>query len=209
MKNKVMAIGMALVLALAVSSPADAAKKVNPYVKKWTTFATQTYSGSGDSVLELPKALKAGIIKFTHDGERNFAVWNLNTSLEHNDLLVNTIGEYSGTRTFGLNFMSKKTKALEITADGNWTAVVSPMNSAPKFTGAGAGEGVFKVSLKKKPLWKFSHDGERNFAVWEYCTNGGTDLLVNTIGTYSGKKVGLSGSCIIDVTADGNWSISK
>ena len=63
---------------------------------------------------------------------------------------------------------------------------------------------------------RLSHWGALNFAVWIHGDNGGTDLLVNEIGAYSGTvlvEVGTGifaiapGGCLIEITADGRWLI--
>jgi hypothetical protein len=75
-------------------------------------------------------------------------------------------------------------------------------------TSTGLGDGVFKYS-GGTPIWKVTHDGQSNFAVWEYCTNGATNLLVNKIANYKGTIRGLGGNCIVSVVADGNWTFKK
>ena len=63
---------------------------------------------------------------------------------------------------------------------------------------------------------RLSHWGDGHFAVWVHGDNGGTDLLVNKIGAYSGTvlvEVGTGifaiapGGCSIEVTADGRWRV--
>ena len=63
---------------------------------------------------------------------------------------------------------------------------------------------------------RLSHSGDSNFAVWIHGDNGGSDLLVNEIGRYSGTvlvEVGTGflaiapGGCIIEITANGRWRL--
>jgi hypothetical protein len=66
--------------------------------------------------------------------------------------------------------------------------------------------------------FEMTHDGHSNFAIWLYDKDGyRVDLLVNEIGAYSGSKVvGVTGSIgqaspgihYLDITADGNWTIT-
>jgi hypothetical protein len=53
---------------------------------------------------------------------------------------------------------------------------------------------------------KLRHKGDGNFAVWGYGLDG-TDLLVNEIGSYTGEVL-TSGAQILELTADGAWSVS-
>jgi len=46
-----------------------------------------------------------------------------------------------------------------------------------------------------------------NFVIKTYDAGGSTDLAVNQIGSYNGT-VPLTGSSVVGITADGNWSIS-
>ena len=53
-----------------------------------------------------------------------------------------------------------------------------------------------------------THNGASNFAVKSYA-EGSTfpDLLVNEIGNYSGS-VRFPGPAVVDLTADGDWTIT-
>ena len=203
--KKIFAILASLALALSASIPASAA---DPYVSKWGNFRAQTFSGTGDDVIQLPALLKAGFAVASHSGESNFAIWSLDSKLNQDSLLVNEIGSYSGEAAFGVGWSGKKTKGFEISADGDWTITVKPFAASTKLTGTGSGDVVAKYS-GGTPIWKITHQGESNFAVWEYCTNGGSKLLVNEIGNYSGKVKGLGGSCIVVISADGSWTFKK
>ena len=203
--KKIIVAFFAFALVLAQAAPSNAS---DAYTAKWGSFKTQTFSGTGDDVITLSAAVKAGSITATHDGEANFVIWALDTSMGQSGLQVNTIGQYSGTTEFGFGFSTKKTKAFEITADGNWTVTVSSLPSAPKLPSSGSGDGVFKYS-GGVPIWKVTHSGSANFVIWDYCSNGQTSLLVNKIGSYKGTLKGLGGSCIVAVHADGDWTIKK
>ena len=203
--KKLIATLIALIFAI---SSAPSAIAADPYVSKWGTFKAQTFSGSGDDVIELPAAVKAGFITAEYAGESNFVIWSLDTSLAQSGLLVNTIGSYSGLSEFGFSYGSKKTKAFEVTAEGDWSITVRPISSAPKLTSSGSGDGVFKYS-GGVPLWKITHSGDSNFIVWQYCTSGRSNLVVNTIGAYRGTVRGLSGTCVVAVSSEGAWTIKK
>ncbi|MCB0005277.1 MAG: hypothetical protein KDE04_02460 [Anaerolineales bacterium] len=72
------------------------------------------YNGSGDDVLLLASHLRSGRTTITHQGSRNFVVKAVDTSGRF-DLVVNEIGNYSGTVLFRDYFI------LEIRADGAWS----------------------------------------------------------------------------------------
>lgn len=202
--KKLIAVLATALLAFAVSTPAEAA---NAYDTKWGTFSSLTLSGSGDDVVSIPKALKAGVIRATHDGEANFIVHSLDSSMTANEYLINEIGSYEADGAFGLGWSNKKTTGFEVQADGNWTITLLPFSKAPAFTGAGIGQGVFRATIKARKVMTFKHNGGANFIVHQFCTNGATNYLINEIGTYSGRKVVSSGTCLFEVIADGAWSI--
>ncbi len=203
--KKIFTIFIAGLFAVSQIAPASAA---DAYASKWGTFKSQTFSGTGDDVIELPAAVKAGVITAAHDGEANFVIWALDTTLAESGLQVNTIGSYSGSTEFGVGYASKKTKGFEVTADGSWSVTVKPLTATAKLPTSGSGDGVFKYT-GGTPVWKVSHSGDSNFVIWEYCTNGGTKLIANKIGAYRGTLRGLGGTCILAVHADGAWSIKK
>lgn len=170
-----------------------------------------SYSGSGDTILEI--ALPAGpdsigVGAFTHTGSSNFSVWSLNNNLEQDDLLVNTIGNYSGTVLFNMSSSTTIT-ALEIGADGPWTLTLKDVRTLRELTqgseNTGQGDDVL-VYYGEATVADISHSGEHNFAVWSYGDEN--DLLINEIGPYSGQVRWQAGPSIIEVTADGAWTIS-
>lgn len=189
-----------------VICPVKARVQGDPYARAFGTFTAMSFTGVGDDVIELPVGLKAGFVELSHVGGSNFAVWSFDKDMERVDLLANEIGNYSGSSPFGFGFSDDPVKYLEVTAGGTWTINIKPITDAPAFTGEGSGSGVFKGTVKvgSKTL---THDGSSNFAVWQYCTNGHRDLLVNEIGSYTGRKIVKAGSCVIAVEADGTWSI--
>lgn len=81
-------------------------------------------SGSGDDVVEFSIIDTAAAVTFTHDGTGKFSVWDLGEGLQQMDLLVNTIGSYTGTRPLQ---WKEATVGFEITADGNWSYEIVPM----------------------------------------------------------------------------------
>ena len=79
----------------------------------------QTFSGSGDDVVELPgNVAGCSKAKLTHNGSRNFIVRPYRGD-QGGVTLVNEIGPYEGT----VKWDSRAT-SLEIDADGAWTVAV-------------------------------------------------------------------------------------
>ena len=171
--------------------------------------ADNVYSGSGDSVLaiELPDGFdSAAVATIAYTGERNFAVWSLDSGMGQDDLLVNEIGAYNGTVVFNLS--GAGISSLEITASGPWTVTVRSILSLREFVvGAASGHGDDVLIFRGQAgVASITHNGSSNFAVWKYGDR--TDLVVNEIGAYEGSVRWTAGPSLVAVSADGDWSIS-
>lgn len=176
------------------------------------TFADFTVSGTGNDVVsfQIPGDVPA-VLDITHHGSSNFVVWSLDGSLETIDLLVNEIGLYEGRRPVHVGWFSSKelVRHLEIDADGNWSITARPMTSARELVSSlsGSGDDVLRYDGSASTLTS-SHDGSSNFIILGHEANGRyNDLIVNEIGSYSGTDLMASGSAILEITADGNWTL--
>jgi len=178
----------------------------------------ERFTGRGQQVS--PRfALDAGLAVFrmTHDGGSNFAIVLMNDQGEQIELLVNEIGGFNGAKAVGIE--QAGTYILDITADGNWTVLIEqpmapPSAPAPPQTFTGRGQQVSPMFILDSGLaiFRMTHDGNSNFAILLLDDKGDwIELLVNEIGAFDGSKgVGIdrSGAYILDITADGNWTIS-
>jgi hypothetical protein len=162
---------------------------------------------------EIP-AGSAAIAEVTHTGGSNFAVFTIGEDGSQGDLLVNTIGNYTGTVLFDEQ-SGQHSVAFEVTADGPWTITIRPVTAAQAWDASSAfgatGDNVVRVDPPVDGLLTadVSHTGVSNFAIIGY--GGGTfgqELLVNEIGTYNGEVLIASGTFLLEVTADGDWSIT-
>lgn len=151
--------------ASAPAKAADAATTVLSWAdKKYGTFAPITQSGRGDNILTLPVGAKAAIVTATHNGSSNFSLSVLDAANSPTgDLLVNTIGAYTGTTAYGFTAFGVGT-SLQVTADGTWTITISPVSSGPTLATSGTGDGVFLYSGKAGKLTA-TYSGSSNFTV--------------------------------------------
>jgi len=173
------------------------------------TFETVKKSGHGDSLITLPEGATAGLVKATHTGQANFAISVLDDSNQPTgDLLVNTIGRYSGTTAWGLMSLGDGSR-LQVTADGAWTITIRPFSKAKEFTGSATGHGdtVLLYNGDAAAL-KATHKGQANFVVYEETSQAfSMGLLVNEIGDYSGTVPLSAGPSVLTVQADGDWTL--
>jgi hypothetical protein len=176
-------------------------------------FHSFTISGNGNDVVNLrvPGDVPA-LLDISYSGPSNFVVWSLNGNSEIIDLLVNEIGAYDGRRMVhgGWIFTKEVVRFLEIEASGPWTISVSPMSAASTLRTAlsGAGDDVVLYRGSAATLTS-THDGSSNFIIQGYESDGEYNgLIVNEIGPYSGTDLIDPGTSILDISADGNWTLN-
>ena len=144
------------------------------------------------------------VVKFTHDGSSNFIVHTFVGTEE--DFLVNTIGQYEGSRPL----FGNEPIIFDIDADGSWTITIEPVSLTDSAAFTGIADSVSGLFDPPAPgAWEFSHDGDSNFVVWLHCA-GGSDLVQNEIGVVVGSGIFAfeDGPCLWEVEADGNWSLA-
>jgi len=145
-----------------------------------------------------------GVANITNDGQTNFEVLALDENENLIEDVVVTIGPYEGSVVLpeGTNF-------LEITAEGAWTVEVMAPAAAPAFDGeeaAGSGDMVLRYAGSGGTA-SITHDGEELFMVRTYLENGTTETLVDEDGPVD-LQVEMLGPALVQVTADGDWTIS-
>ena len=199
--------------AAATAAPATATPAPPPQTPTPTprlAFEPITLSGVGDAVPEftIPSGAVA-IATLSHNGAANFAVWSIAEDGSE-DLLVNAIGAYQGTRL--LDPLSEPI-AFELTADGAWTIVVSPIREArawdPSTQGTGRGDDVLRVDPNITGLGRthLTHNGQANFVVYAH-SGSFPDLLVNEIGPYDGDVRIEASTVVLEIIADGDWTLA-
>lgn len=172
-------------------------------------------TGTGDAYIDyvVPFDAMAGL-DVTYSGDHHFSIVSRLEGDEYGDLLVNTIGSYSG-RVLLPNAESRfneRVRYLEISASGPWAIIATPVDYLPQFTGgaAGVGDEVLRF-MSNANRATFTHDGTRNFIVsahglFQY---GSTwDLLINVIGPYNGQVRIPSVTRVLEIQADGTWTVA-
>ena len=143
------------------------------------------------------------VVSVGHSGSGIFIVKALIGTREN--VLINTIGAYQGQRPL----FTQLPVTFDIQADGSWmlTIDIVPRVPSPVFQGRGdAVSGIFEAPAAG--AWDITHDGQRNFSVYLYCT-GSSSLIHSMIGPTSGSRAITfpQGPCVWEVQADGAWSL--
>lgn len=193
--------------------PTNTPRPTNTPAPTDTPTATPTpivLSGSGDSIVDIEKGPDPALVHITGNaGSSFFAVINYDANNEQIGLLVNTTESYDGVRP--LDFRNDEhTARFEVQADGAWTIEVIPLTSIERveIPGAMSGNGDYVFAIiggTPDTAAITGNAGSDFFAVLGY---GNTiDLLVNTTDPYDGTVLLDSGTAIIEVQAEGEWSM--
>jgi S-layer homology domain len=172
---------------------------------------TETFTGSGDDVVNITKAAGPALL-YAQGGalDTNFIVEAFRTGDTIGDPLINVIGAYQGIRP--LDFDGGQTMRLQVTATASWTIEVRPLSSMRSVdtpgTISGSGDEVLRVNGAAASAHIQGNAASNYFGVTSYSSSGSyQDLLVNTTDPYNGTVI-LFGPGIIEVQAQGLWSLS-
>ncbi|MFE2869618.1 TerD family protein [Embleya sp. NPDC059259] len=171
------------------------------------------YEGRGDKVLSIDRPVGSGpfLVELEGRGTENFVVWTLNAELETDKLLANAIGAYRGRAL--VDERGGHTSRLKIEADGEWTVRLLAPDAARVLTDRLAGSGPETVRWTgPRTVLAMTHRGDSNFIVGTFAEHGTEDAylgtLANTIGDYEGESILPKGPCLIELEADGDWSLT-
>jgi hypothetical protein len=124
----------------AAPAPTAPPTTISPFDKKYGSFAPTAHAGTSDGVVPVPTGAKAGLVTATYTGADNFSIEGLDAENQTGELLVNTIGAYTGTTAFGFDFNSAPVN-LKVTGSGPWTIKIAPISTAPTMASPATGKG--------------------------------------------------------------------
>lgn len=167
-----------------------------------------TYTGSGDSVLEI-ESIKEGYVFYIEGNKssRHFAVKGYDANGKSTGLFVNTTDTYKGITIDS----TLSTVTLEISAVGSWSVELRPFGRLDTIskgeTLKGSGDDVILVLSYGNTADISGNAGEHHFAVKSYGKNG-NNLMVNTTDKYRGTVMLKNAPTLLEVNAEGDWSIT-
>ncbi len=163
-------------------------------------------------MLKLGSIVDVRTVTASYHGSSNFAIEALDKSGQEQDVLVNTIGNYSGT-TLLTPSDGTAISAFKVTASGAWTVKVSDITKTKQWNGksklSGTGDSVFIIpgGTDGATTVAIAGHGKENFVVISY-GNSGENVLVNEIGSWSGRELLPPNTVAVAVQYDGSWSIA-
>ncbi len=166
------------------------------------------YAGDSNSVISVDILSGSKIVEFSCPRCAGYtSVWADSTD-GSSDLLVNTVGAYSGRTLPGfLDWTSVRYDSLEITADSAWTLQLLDVSSARQVGSSfsGSGDDVVLVNAPGN-VATMSHHGSGYFGVWSVDYNGDVNLLANTVGDFWGRVPALT-PALMKIESEGNWQL--
>jgi len=171
------------------------------------------HQGRGDKVLSIVRPPGTGpfLVELEGHADDTFVVWTLDADLETDKLLANVIGAHRGRAL--VDERDTTTTRLKIEAAGDWTVRVLPAGAAPLLVDRleGTGPDVVRWGGPRTVL-AMTHRGTSNFIVGTFTEYGGDNAylgtLANAIGDYDGESILAKGPCLIEIEADGTWSLA-
>ena len=136
----------------------------------------------------------------------NNTVYSLDADNQEGNLLVNTIGSYTGTNL--LDDDGSETTRLKVDVSGSWTITLAPLSSAKELTTSYKGkmDMVLLVRSEDAKILMFnSTGGDSNVTAYWY-TADDSDLLVNDIGRFKAEAPMTPGPGVLQVSSDGTWT---
>ncbi len=174
--------------------------------------APQTYTGSGDAVVDITPIKSASILKVTFTGDSAFIVRPIDSTGKEGVSLVIDIGPFDGT--VFQQAVSKAVVALSVKAEGDWTIAISPIATAP-IVGtknvSGTGSAVVKWAKPSSGYKKiaFTSDGDGAFIVRPIDSKGKERIsMILNVGAYNGSVLLPTGTQYLKITSNGNWNFT-
>jgi hypothetical protein len=164
-------------------------------------------SGESDPVMPDYTGLPIGIdlVSLTHDGHSSFIV-NAVQGGAQSETLLSAIGAYKGDRPL----VVEGPVVFQVTADGNWTITLRPMEQGGTPTFKGSGDAVSAYfTPPANGMFNITHDGQTQFVLTAQCLGGSLGVENKPGAVDDGAAITFPrGPCFWEVRADGNWSIT-
>lgn len=171
-------------------------------------YESFTVDGTGSRTFdfEVPDDL-ATVLRITHDGDSGFTVTTFDADDEEIEVPVDVVGDYDGSVAINL-VLGDVVSSIQVLTDGDWSITATYLGDLERQVNeaSGTGDAVLIMDLAT-PVMTINHDGESDFSVfvWTFSDQG---YLVNETGPIETTVRAPVGGVVLEVKADGNWSLS-
>ena len=166
-----------------------------------------TIRGSGTQVVSLDTAVsRDSLVTLAHKGSGAFTASSLDADQQRQQLLVSTVGPYSGTTLLTAD-VGHAVAQIAIVADGEWSLNVRDVSEAREFvtTVSGRGDDVVRYIGGAGDL-AASFPGDAPFVVRRA---GRPDrLLFDEVGPFAARTPLSAGPALLVVSARGPWALT-
>ena len=172
-------------------------------------FESITYTGSGDSVVEItPPNDRAWYFEISgNKADKHFSVTGYDENMGYTELFVNTTDPYHG---FVLD-PSLSTVLLEVSAHGDWSIILHDLyanvpNISEGETITGFGDAVYEILSHGMTANISGNSDAHHFAVETFGASR-NELLVNTTDPYEGTVMLKGDPFLLIIDSESDWTI--
>jgi len=176
------------------------------------------FSGSGDDIVDVSSiGDELQILYIQATGDYTFYAYSLDANLDNESLIVAHYGNLSDVYLVNYSSYSniERTVYVEISSGHSWELIFKPIASARNFESdviEGIGDDVIEAYTLRdnNNIISITHNGDSPFYLYGFdCSGENLGLIVAENGSFTGNYRTDKGTCFLEVTSNGTWSISK
>lgn len=179
------------------------------YDQKFGTFVATTATGSGVGSVAIPAGAGAGLVTITHAGSAQFSISAVDAQgASTGDVLVNTVGDYSGVRAFGVQSIGTVPSSLLVDSDGPWSITIARLASARPLPvpAQESGDRVYRYDGPGR-TFALEYTGSYIFEMRQIKERVPLIVAFESAGAFSGEGSVAAGPSILVLHSDGAWTI--
>ncbi|MEK4240387.1 DUF2510 domain-containing protein [Janibacter sp. FSL W8-0316] len=175
------------------------------------------YTGSGKAFIGVPAGDGAGLVEFTHKGDKydSLTIKGTDGNGRSSEYVLTASNADKGTVAYNLTNYSASTSRIEMDSEGDWSVKFIRISQAPDFgtTQKGSGPNVFKWDGKRSDLSaKYTQPADSfigSFRVQAVGAKDYPDRLISEYDNYDGTTTVQDGTKYLIVEAAGDYTLTK
>jgi hypothetical protein len=166
-----------------------------------------TYSGRGDSVINIVKPNGPALLIMRYGGSGYLILNSLTQDNQLVDLLATSDGPYQGTVLLD-GYHDSRTARIQVRGSGEWSFQIAPLSAAQRLPVpgnlSGAGDTVIAPSAPIDTM-RFQYSG-RDYLIVTAVAQSSPNLLATNAGAYDGTVVVPADTVVIVIRGRGSWT---